>query len=82
MSQPSQVPLPFPKRKSSWRTTLGGVLSAIGTVMSGVCTVVPFPPGLAVGVGLAAVGQALTGLSARDHVVSATAAGLYRSRDR
>lgn len=82
MSQPAQVQLPFPKRKSSWRTTLGGVLSAIGTVMSGVFTVVPFPPGLAVGVGLAAIGHALTGLAARDHVVSATDAGLYRNRDR
>lgn len=77
MANQSQMPIRFPKRKSSWRTTTGGILSAIGTVLTGVATVYPFPPGLALGVGLAAIGQAMTGMSARDHRVTATEAGLY-----
>lgn len=59
-------------RKSSWRTTWGGLLAAAGTAVG---TVAPAPFNL-IGVGLTIFGQAMLGVAARDHKVTSAAAGL------
>ena len=66
-------PLPNP-RPSRW-TTLGGVLAAVGTIVASVGAATGLPFLLPIGTALAAIGQAMTGIKARDHSVSDEEAG-------
>ena len=59
------------KQMKSWRTTLGGVLAAIGMGVSEL----PFEWAAGVGKALSAIGLALLGLTARDNKVSSETAG-------
>jgi hypothetical protein len=47
---------------SHWRTTLGGVLSAVGPIL----TLCPIPYASLIGGGLSALGGALVGINAAD----------------
>lgn len=50
------------KNKSHWRTTVGGLLSAVGKIL----TICPFPYAPLVGAGIGAIGSALLGIQAAD----------------
>lgn len=58
----------------SWRTTLGGVVAAIGSVLT-VAVGVPHWVNVA-GSALSAIGVALLGVTARDNGVTSKQAGL------
>ena len=58
--------------KKSWKTTLGGIIAALGTAL----LAVPEPEWLSkLGAGLIGLGGAIAGLSARDNNVSSEDAG-------
>jgi uncharacterized membrane protein YccC len=63
-------------RSKSWKTTLGGILGAVGTVLAAAGAATGVPLLLPIGAALTALGHLLTGGSARDHVVTDEAAGL------
>jgi hypothetical protein len=68
-----QLDFPAP-RKSTW-TSFGGILASIGTVITYIAPWTGIPFLLPIGVGLTAIGQAITGVKARDHKVSDEDAG-------
>ena len=59
--------------KRSWKTSLGGIIAAIGTVL----IALPDPDWLSkLGAGLVGLGGAIAGLSARDNKVSSEDVGV------
>ena len=62
-------------KKTSWKTSLGGWLASIGTLLSAIAPATGVPFLLPIGVGLASLGQLITGLNARDDKLTSEAVG-------
>jgi hypothetical protein len=56
--------------KASWKTTVGGILAAIGTAMQAIESLRLW------GAAIGAIGVAILGMAARDNGVSSEAAGV------
>jgi len=62
--------------KASWKTTVGGIAAALGTAVTAAAQLDGAPKWLLlVGAGLAALGSAFLGVSARDNGVTSEQAG-------
>jgi len=72
---------PPKQARTSAGTTIGGILAAVGTILTAIAPPAGIPYLVPIGVSLSALGQFITGLKARDNNISDEVAGAHMNHE-